>query len=251
MRRRSLLAALLALPPALSALLPARGAEPLTVFAAASLTDALEEIAAAHAAETGRRPRLAFAASSTLARQIEAGAPADLFLSANARWMDRLEAKGLLAPGTRRDIAGNRLVLVGPAGTAPAPAAALLAAATGRIALGDPDHVPAGIYARAALEHLGLWDRLAPRLARADNTRAALALVARGETPLGIVYASDALVAPDLAVLAEMPADSHPPIRYPAAIVAGRDGAAARAFLERLSGAAARAALARHGLALP
>ncbi len=244
------LAALLLL--AMAAIPPARAGEPLTLFAAASLAEAMDEILAAHEAATGAPVRASYAASSTLARQIEAGAPADLFVSANVGWMDRLEAAGLLAASSRTEIASNRLVVVAPA-DGPAPeddAAALLAAAEGRIAVGDPDHVPAGIYARAALEHLGLWPALAPRLARADNTRAALALVAVGEAPLGIVYATDARVEPAVRVLAEVPAAAHPPIRYPAAIVAGRDGPGPRALLARIAGPEGRAALARHGFAV-
>ncbi len=234
---------------AAAAAMPARATEPLTVFAAASLTEALEELLAAHEAATGQPVRASYAASSTLARQIEAGAPADLLLSANIAWMDRLAAAGLLAPDTRADIAANRLVVVAPDGQPPAEddAATILDTGTDRIAVGDPDHVPAGIYARTALETMSLWDRLAPRLARADNTRAALALVALGEAPLGIVYATDARVEPRVRVVAEIPAEAHPPIRYPAAILAGRDGPPARALLARIAGADGRAVLRRHG----
>lgn len=250
--RRWLLAALLALPLGAHAPRAAADGRPLTVFAAASLTDALTALVSADA----EAPRLVFAASSTLARQIEAGAPADLFISANEPWMDRLDAAGLLAPGARRDIASNRLVIVA-AGDAAQPAgepgdpAAVLSGRAGRIALGDPDHVPAGIYARTALESLGIWAETAPRLARADNTRAALALVARGEAPIGIVYASDARIVPEVKILAEIPHRLHPPIRYPAAVVAGRGSPAATAFLARLTGPEGQAALTGHGFGVP
>jgi molybdate transport system substrate-binding protein len=204
----------------------------VTVFAAASLTEAIGELARRSAA-SGRDPlRPVFAASSILARQIEQGAAADVFAAADADWMDYVERRGLLRAGTRRDVLGNRLVLVAPAGSAlalaPAPGFAPGAALgrSGRLALGDPDFVPAGRYARAALTSLGAWPQVADRLARAENVRAALALVARGEAPLGIVYATDARAEPRVRVLGEFPAGSHPPIRYPFAITARARGPA-------------------------
>jgi len=225
-------------------------ADPITVFGAASLTDALTEAGAAYEAETGQALRFSFAASSTLARQIEAGAPADLFASANRRWIDRLAARGLIDARHRAEPITNRLVVVAPAASgshADRPLAAILTGTEGHIAIGDPDHVPAGLYARAALENLGLWSRLAPRLARADNTRAALALVARGEAPLGIVYATDAAVTERVRVLAVFPKTSHPPIRYPFAIVAGRARVRVQRLFAWLTGPHARPIFRRHG----
>jgi len=241
-----IVAAALALPGAARA-------QQLTVFAAASLTDALEEVGALWQARGNAPVRFSFAGSSALARQIEAGAPADVFASADEAWMDHLEARGRIAPGTRASLLSNRLVLVAPAGS---PAAAVevgagldlpALAGDGRIAVADPDHVPAGRYARHALEALGLWEAAAPRLARADNVRVALALVQRGEVPLGIVYATDAAAARGVRVLGTFPADSHPPISYPFAAVAGRDGEAARAFLAFLATDDAAAVFRRFG----
>ncbi|HET9019592.1 MAG TPA: molybdate ABC transporter substrate-binding protein, partial [Acetobacteraceae bacterium] len=208
--RRLLLALLLLLllsPP------PARAEAGLTVFAAASLTDALRDVAALWEGAGHAKPRLAFGSSSTLARQIGQGAPADLFASADARWMDDVAAQGLIAAGTRRDLLGNALVLVVPAARArtvtigPGLDLAALLGPAGRLAVGDPAHVPAGIYARAALRHLGLWAGVAGRLAPAEDVRAALLLVERGEAPAGIVYATDAAVAPGVAVAGTFPAD--------------------------------------------
>lgn len=253
----ALLAALaLAVVTAPAAVRPGQATEPVTVFAAASLTDALQEIARAYHAATGVQVRLSFAASSTLARQIEAGAPADIFASANERWMDELARKDLIEPDSRTSPIANRLVLIAPGGGPDevelgrdTDLAALLGA-DGRLAVGDPDHVPAGLYARQALQALGQWDRLAPRLARADNTRAALALVERGEAPLGIVYATDAAITPRVRVIAIFPADSHAPISYPFALVKGSDNADARAFFRYLTGAEAGAIFARFGFAV-
>jgi molybdate transport system substrate-binding protein len=219
----------------------------LVVFAAASLKGALDEVAALEAPA----PVIAYGASSALARQIENGAPADVFVSADLDWMDYLEKKGFVAPGTRRNVLGNRLVLVAPAAEPvrlqPAPGFAIgRALGSGRLALADPASVPAGKYARAALERLGVWDEVARRTAPAENVRAALALVARGETPLGVVYASDARAEPKVKVAGVFPEDSHPPIVYPAAALQGAQPGARR-FLERLSGARARAIFERHG----
>ncbi len=217
------------------------GAETVTVFAAASLTDAMTAVADAFTAATGGRVVLSFAASSTLARQIENGAPASLYVSASTTWMDRLDAAGLLAAGKRVDLLGNRLVLVAPADVAVAVAvdddldlAALLDG--GRLAVADPDHVPAGLYAKAALQSLGLWGGAEPRLARTGDVRAALVLVARGEAPLGIVYRTDAINADRVREVGRFPADSHPPIVYPAAVVGEFDGAPADAFFRYLQG---------------
>jgi molybdate transport system substrate-binding protein len=230
MRRRAALAAPAALAP--WPLRAAPAAAPVAVFAAASLADVLPAIlrAAGHAGV-----RYAFAASSVLARQIEQGAPAHVFVSADEPWMDHLQQRGLLQAGTRRDFAGNRLVVVrtgaAPAAGAEESADALRAAlAGGRIATGDPAHVPVGRYAEAALKALGLWHEAAPRLVRAENVRSALAFVERGEAACGIVYATDAALSQRAQVAARFPRASHPPIRYPAAIVSGSGPAALPVF---------------------
>ncbi len=230
--------------------------EPLTVFAAASLTDALRAVDGVWQAQGGGALRLVFGASSTLARQIQAGAPADLFVSADERWMDELASHDLLVPGTRADLLHNRLVLIVPAeGSGRGPPAMMtpdfdlagLLGRDGRLAVGDPGHVPAGLYARQALTRLGLWPAMAPRLAPATDVRAALQLVARGEAPAGIVYATDAAAAPAVRVVALFPPALHDPITYPVAIPRGHDGAGARALLAFLAGSAARAIFVRLG----
>ena len=237
MRRRALVR--------LMSALPAIGGAPasVTIFAAISLQDALRAMA---------RPgwRLAFAASSTLARQLEQGGPADLFLSADEAWMDWATERRLVVPSSRRTVLGNALVLVAASG-APAVAPEGLPATRGRIALGDPAHVPAGRYAQDALGRLGLLEALAPRFARAENVRAALLMVERGEAPYAIVYATDAHAAPGLRVLARFPENSHAPIRYPFALTpAGAGRPAACATLDWLAGAEAAEAWRRHGFAL-
>lgn len=221
------------------------------VFAAASLKNALDEQAARYRERGGRPVRIAYAASSALARQIEAGAPADLFISADLAWMDHLERAKRLAPGSRVNLLRNRLVLVAPAGSRASfaigpgfPLDRLLG--EGRLALADPDHVPAGRYARAALAALGVWDKVAGRLARADNVRAALNFVARGEAPFGVVYHSDAAATRDVRVIGTFPASSHPPIVYPAALVSGAAGADGAAFLRYLTTPEAGAIFRKH-----
>lgn len=255
MHRRPLLAAALLAPAAARA----QDDTPLTIFAAASLQDALRVLEPAwRAAAPGNPPlRLSFAASSALARQIEQGAPADLFLSADEPWMDYLAARSLIVPATRISPLGNALVLVAPADS-PLRELALgrgtdLAAllGPGRLATGDPAHVPVGRYAQAALEWLGQWPAINPRLARADNVRAALLLVERGEAPLGIVYATDARASPGVKVIGTFPAESHPPVRYPFAVT--RRAAAnpqARPALAFLAGPAAAAQWQRFGFTL-
>lgn len=234
----------------LCTLLPATAGDRVLVFAAASLKTALEEAAAPWEAATGHDAVFSFAGSSVLARQIELGAPAELFISANPEWMDQLERGGHLQAGTRRDLLGNRLVLAckAPAGPVDLTAPGALAQALGNrpLAMALADAVPAGIYAKAALAHFGLWQALAPHAAQADNVRAALALVARGEAACGVVYATDAASEPAVAIAAVFPAESHPPIVYPAALT--RDaGAAARNLLAHLSGPKAREVFARWG----
>mgnify|MGYP003145559351 CR=1 FL=1 len=219
----------------LSGVLPsgtrAAAAEPLTVFAAASLTDAMTQAGKVYERKTGAQLRFSFASSSTLARQIEAGAPADLYASANEKWMDWLETRGLVLAGSRTSPIANRLVLVAPESEKPPGGERIenlpaLLGGQGRIAMGDPAHVPAGIYGKEALKSLGLWTALEPRLAAADNVRAALALVERGEAPYGIVYATDARIA-RVRVVEAFPDTAHTPITYPFALL--KDGNAEQA----------------------
>lgn len=209
--------------------------EPVTVFAAASLTDAMTAATDAWTAATGIPVRLSFASSSTLARQIEAGAPADLFASANEGWMDYLADRDAIDSDARTSPLANALVLVAPRAavaedTPETEVTATLVTdrlgAQGRLAVGDPDHVPAGQYARQALESLGLWEDVEPRLARADNVRGALALVSRGEAPVGIVYATDAGIDAGVAILGRFGPDTHAPITYPFAPTAGASSTA-------------------------
>ncbi len=226
----------------------------MLLFAAASTTTAMEEVMDVFARRGLGAVRASFAGSSALAQQIANGAPADIFVSANRQWMDFLSRQKAIVTTSRVDLLGNRLVLVVP-DAAPPPAgnasAFPLARALGdgRLAIGDPDHVPAGIYARAALINLRVWDTVAARLAPMADVRAALALVERGEAAAGIVYATDARVARRVRVVGLLPADSHPPIVYPAAIVAGRDRPPVRRFLEFLTSPLAAAIFARHGFA--
>lgn len=224
-----------------------------TLFAAVSMKDVLEEIVRNYAADTGTRVLTAFASSSALARQIEQGAPADLFVSADDAWMDYLAQRDRIDVSTRVVLAANRLVLVAPADRPVAieiarglPLAQALG--NGRLAIADPAHVPAGRYARAALISLAVWDEVQARLAPADNVRAALNFVARGEAPLGIVYRTDAGEEKRVRVVGVFPAGSHPEIRYPAAVVSASARAqAARRLLEHLRSARAAAVFARHG----
>ncbi|MEV8466827.1 molybdate ABC transporter substrate-binding protein [Fluviibacterium sp. DFM31] len=225
-------------------------ADEVTVFAAASLKTALDEVAAGWEAATGHHVRAAYAGSSGLARQIAQGAPADLFISANTAWMDWLEVEGAIDPGSRRALLGNRLVLVGPAGAPPLDLAALpTKLGSGRLAMALVDAVPAGIYGRAALEHLGLWPDLRAQVVETDNVRAALALVAIGAAQMGIVYGTDARAEPRVAVRAAFDPQSHPPILYPAALMPGASAVAA-AFLTYLSEPEAGAVFTRHGFAV-
>lgn len=224
----------------------------VTVFAAASLTTAMAEVEAAFEAASGHAAVVSLAGSSVLARQIRQGAPADVFISANPDWMDALAADGLLEPGTRHDLLGNTLVLIAHGDAANrgtlGPAldlSGLLGA--GRLAMALVEAVPAGLYGRAALQSLGLWGGVADRVVQTGNVRMALALVAAGEAPHGIVYATDAQAEPRVSVVGTFPADSHPPIVYPVADLANRDVPAEAAFLAFLRGPEARAAFARHG----
>jgi len=228
-------------------------AQQLTVFAAASLTDALKDVSAQWT-KGGHQPlRLSFGSSSTLALQIEEGAPANLFASSDQKWMDYLAGKHLIATDTRKDLLGNELVLVVPADHARqvtiAPGFDLLAilGPNGRLATGDPAHVPVGIYAEQALRNLGLWDAIAPRLARAADVRSALLLVERGEAPAAVVYATDAAASKGVVVAGTFPADTHDPVTYPFAVTKTGDTPEARALLKFLAGPQARAIFAKRG----
>ena len=226
-------------------------AETVSVFAAASLKTALEDLAPAFEAESGDRPVFSFAGTSALARQIAHGAPADVFFSANSDWMDLLDAGGHLAPETRRDLLGNTLVLISTDPGPPLDVSRDLATALGdaRLAMALVDAVPAGQYGKAALMSLGLWDALQQQVAQADNVRAALALVALGAAPFGIVYATDARAEPRVTLRATFPEESHPPIRYSVAAIAGRETSAGP-FLAFLETGTARAVFEAHGFAV-
>ncbi len=239
-------------------LIPARPllAGDVLVFAAASTTEAVEAAAEQFARAGEGRVRGVFAGSSLLAKQIDNGAPADIYLSASAAWMDYLGQRGRIENASRRDLLANSLVVIAPGESATVDAVGfevdiVARLGDGRLALGDPDHVPAGIYARQALEALGLWPALEDRLIRTNDVRVALYMVARGEAPLGIVYASDAVAFAGVRVAGMIPEARHDAIRYPIALVAGGDNPAARRFLEFLATPEMAALFRRHGFALP
>jgi molybdate transport system substrate-binding protein len=240
-------------------LVPAHAAdEPkqgLLVFAAASLTNVLDEIGAAYTQQTRQPVKFSYAASSALARQLEAGANADVFFSADLEWMDYVQARSLIDRSTRRNVLSNQLALVAPADSRIelkiAPGFKLAEAlGNGRLATGDPESVPVGKYARSALTSLGVWNEVADKLVRADNVRSALAFIARGETPLGIVYETDARVEKRVRVVDFFPADSHPPIVYPVAVTA-KARPAARQFIDFLQSAPAQEAFKKYGFRDP
>lgn len=240
-----------------SAASPAQGQEPqqITVFAASSLTNAMEDVATAYAGKNGTRPKLSFASSSTLAKQLEAGAGAQVYLSANESWMDYLEERKLLADGTRKSLLGNGLVLIVPSDKPltveiTADGSWLKQLPEGRIAVGDPAHVPAGKYAKQALTKLGVWDAAEPRFARADNVRNALVLVGRGEAVAGIVYSTDAAITKNVKIAGTFPEDSHPPISYPVALMRDQDKGEARKFYDFLMTPEARAIFVKHGFSV-
>ncbi|MGR3464770.1 molybdate ABC transporter substrate-binding protein [Limimaricola sp.] len=244
--------------PLLAALvlaLPGAARADILTFAAASLGGPLDRVVAAWEAQGGEDVTVSYAGSSALARQIAVGAPAELFISASPDWMDAVADEGLLVDRSRRDLLGNTLVLIAAdAQAAPVeigPGLDLGAMlGSGRLAMALVDAVPAGQYGRAALEYLELWDDVAPRVAQAENVRAALALVASGAAPLGIVYATDAAEEPRVGVIGAFPQDSHAPIRYPAALIDGA-GAGAADFLDFLSGPEAMAIFAEAGFEVP
>ena len=235
----------------------ARAAPGLSVYAASSLTNAFTDIGKLWAAKNHAPPIFNFASSATLAQQIEHGAPAAIFASADELWMDKLVADRRIEPQTRSDLVGNTLVLVEPKASlkpvklAPGLDLGAILGAGGRLAVGDPAHVPAGIYAEQALRKLGLWDSVQSRLAPAENVRSAMMLVSTGQAPAGIVYGTDARVAKDLGVAGIFPADSHDPIRYPVAATGTGDNAEASAFLAFLHTQAAQDVFEHYGFLTP
>ena len=227
-------------------------ASDIKVFAAASLKTAMDEVAATWRGADGSTAVMVYAGSPALAKQIIEGAPADVFISADLAWMDELDGRGLIVKSTRRNLLGNTLVLVAPSSSTatadlanPSDLRRLLA--DGRLSVADVEAVPAGRYAKAALESLGLWDSVKDRLAQTQNVRLALAFVARGEAPLGVVYGSDAVAEPKVRVDAVFPATSHPPIIYPAAAVAGAHEDISQSFLSFLSTPESAAIFVKNG----
>lgn len=254
MRASKFLTALAAFMAALAPLwlgAPAR-AEDIVVFAAASLKESLDEAARQYQTNSPDKILVSYAASSALAKQIESGAPADLFISADLEWMDYLASRNLIKPATRADLLGNNLVLIAPKDSTVAlklaPGADLAAALKGgKLAMGDPDHVPAGKYGKAALEKLGIWASVQASVARAENVRSALAFVSRGEAPLGIVYGTDAAADKGVKVVDIFPAGSYPPIVYPIAETASGNKAGIPRFAAFLRSADGKAIFQRYG----
>lgn len=245
---------------AAAAALPGCGGDARTpvrvaVYAATSLAPAMEEIAGIHRIRTGDEVETRFASSSELARQIDAGAPADVFVSANEEWMEWLVGRGRIRPGSRFDLAGNALVIVAPAAApfvfAVGDSGGLPAAFEGRIAMGDPDRVPLGEYAKQSLVHAGWWEALEPRIVRATDARAALALVERGECAAGIAYASDLTGAERVTVVERIPDDWHDPVEYAVGLVEGRALPGADRFMETLRSPDAARILRKHGFRVP
>lgn len=246
------IAALMAVTAVSSFGSPARAEEPVTVFAAASLKESAEKVAAAWKAAGGADVTFSFAGSSALAKQIEQGAPADVFISADLKWMDHLDTAGRIKTDTRINLLGNRIVLVAPKDASAAttivpgfPLAALLG--NERLAMANVDAVPAGTYGKAALENLGVWESVRDKVAQAENVRAALLLVSRGEAPLGIVYETDARVDLGVKILDRFPEASHPAIVYPAALTTDGKHPRAADFLAYLQGADAHAIFSAAG----
>src|SRR5215472_1605597 len=232
--------------------MPAAKAAEIVVFAAASLKEALDDAVPAYGNQSGDEVKISYAASSALAKQIENGAPADVFISADLDWMDYLQQRNLVKPGTRKSLLGNRLVIIAPADSDLKldikPGFDLAGALKGcRLAMADPDSVPAGKYGKAALEKLGVWNAVKAAVAPSENVRAALLLVSRREAPLGIVYATDAAADPRVKIAGVFPDDTHPPIIYPAALTADSKNPGAARLLEFLSSPAARPMFEKRG----
>jgi molybdate transport system substrate-binding protein len=251
--RRRWLGLALAAATALAPVAASAQSDGMVVFAAASLKNALDEIAIGWSKETSRpKPKISFAASSTLARQLEQGAPADLFISADLAWMDYVAKKNLIRADTRVNLLGNRIVLIAPKDSKISVEVRqgfdlARALAGGKLAMGNVAAVPAGKYGKAALEKLGAWDGVKDKIAQAENVRAALLLVSRAEAALGIVYSTDAAADPNVRIVATFPADSHPPIIYPAAVTKDARSADAGPFLDYLKSAKARPAFEKQG----
>ncbi len=248
-RRLLLLVLFLATP---LALVSAAMAKDVVVFAAASLKNALDDASAAYEKESGVEALISYAASSTLAKQVESGAPADIFISADLDWMDYLQKRNLIKSDTRVTLLGNKLVLIAPTSSTatieitPGFALASLLGSE-HLAMADPSAVPAGKYGKAALEKLGVWSAVSSKVAPAADVRSALLLVSRGEAPLGIVYATDAAADKGVRIVAAFPEDTHPPIVYPAALLASSDNPSAAAFLDYLKSDKARPFFERQG----
>jgi molybdate transport system substrate-binding protein len=222
------------------------------VFAAASLKNALDDVNTQWQRETGKKAAISYAASSALAKQIAAAAPADIFMSADVAWMDDVAKKSLIKAETRKDLLGNEIVLIAPKDSAVEVSiepnfdlAGLLG--DGHLAMANVDSVPAGKYGKAALQKLGVWDSVSGKVAQADDVRAALALVSRGEAPLGVVYRTDAAADPKVKIVATFPKDSHPPIIYPIALLASSSNPDAAAFLDYIKSAAAKPLFEKQG----
>ncbi len=234
---------------------PLAAAADVTVFAAASLKEALDDQAKQFEATTGNKVIVSYAGSNTLAKQIESGAPADVFISADLDWMDYLDQRHLLAPNTRYNLLRNSIVLIAPASSTSTlkigPNFGLAAAlGSDKLAMANPDSVPAGKYGKSALESLGVWSSVEKQVARAENVRAALALVSRGEAPFGIVYRTDAIADKGVKIVDTFPPDSHPPIIYPAALVVTTKSAAAKDLLDFLRSPSARRIWEKYGFGL-
>jgi molybdate transport system substrate-binding protein len=247
----------------LSALLISPSSSPATsqentviVFSAGSTTNAVTDIATVFSREKGIKAITSFASSSTLARQIDKGAPAQVYISANKKWMDYLEQHKMIESHTRFNLLSNQLVLIAPDDSPLStisieknfPLATLIG--NGYMAMGDPDHVPSGIYGKQAMETLGVWERVKEKIVRSKDVRAALALVARGEVPVGQVYSTDAAISDKVKIIGTFPADSHPAIVYPAAIITGQDTPEARAFLAFLTSPEARTVFEKYGFSV-
>lgn len=237
--------------------LSAAGAEAkVTVFAAASMTNALQEIADGYKRTNPQEEIVfSFASSSVLARQISEGAPADIFVSADQKWMDFLAEKQEIETKTRTDLVANRLVMIAPKNSRLTDVDLSdkqwqQALNNSYLAVGDPDHVPAGLYAKAAFTYLNQWDDINKKLARADNVRKALLLVEKGESPLGVVYATDAAASRKVKIVATFPVESHPPVEYPAAIVKGHDNEENRTFFQYMLSSQAKSVLEKYGFTI-
>jgi molybdate transport system substrate-binding protein len=253
MMRGSMAAAMAVAMGMLAMARPVAASDEILVFAAASLKTALDDVAASWAAESGNKLIISLGGSSSLAKQIQEGAPADVFISASVDWMDVLDRGELIDHATRRDVLRNRIVLIAHGSAARVveikagfDLAGMLK--DGKLAMAMVDSVPAGIYGKAALAALGVWEAVAPSVAQTDNVRAALTLVERGEAPLGIVYATDAAASDDVSIIGTFPAELHPPIVYPAAVVSeSKRKTVAASFLEFLVSPKAKAVFKRHG----